>query len=85
MKKTVIALLAIVLSASAVARGSYYHLSGTGSNYSHRLSSGYMKSNGTYVHSYERTTRNSTQLDNYGTKGNYNPYSGKTGHRYATH
>jgi hypothetical protein len=40
---------------------------------------GYYKSNGTYVQPYVRTSPNSTKLDNYSTKGNYNPYTGQQG------
>ena len=40
---------------------------------------GYVKRDGTYVAPYYRSKPNSTTLDNYSTKGNYNPYSGKVG------
>ncbi len=40
---------------------------------------GYTKKNGTYVMPSYKTSPNRTKLDNYSTKGNYNPYSGKTG------
>ena len=40
---------------------------------------GYTRSNGTYVKGHYRSSPNSTQRDNYSTKGNYNPYSGKKG------
>ena len=40
---------------------------------------GYTKKNGTYVSPSYRSTPNRTKLDNYSTKGNHNPYSGKTG------
>ncbi|QGX93152.1 hypothetical protein EFZ10_10255 [Tatumella sp. TA1] len=85
MKKIAIAAISLILSTSAIAGGRYYHLSGTGSSYSHSRASGYMRSNGIHVNSYERTTRDSTQLNNYSTKGNYNPSTGKIGTRYATH
>lgn len=39
----------------------------------------YFKSNGTYVSSHYKTSSNKTKLDNYSTKGNYNPYTGKSG------
>lgn len=54
---------------------------GTGSNPSTHTSSGYTRSNGTYVAPYVATNPNSTQRDNYGTSGNYNPYTGAVGHR----
>jgi uncharacterized protein YpmB len=43
--------------------------------------SGYTKSNGTYVAPSYRTSPNATKIDNYSTKGNYNPYTGKVGTR----
>jgi hypothetical protein len=35
--------------------------------------------NGTYVEGHQRTTPNGTKTDNYSTKGNINPYTGKSG------
>jgi hypothetical protein len=43
---------------------------------------GYVRSNGTYVAPSHATNPNSTRSDNYGTKGNVNPYTGKSGSRY---
>ncbi len=40
---------------------------------------GYFKKDGTYVAPYQRTTPNSSKLDNWSTKGNTNPYTGKEG------
>jgi hypothetical protein len=40
---------------------------------------GYTKKNGTHVQSYERKAPNGTQKDNFSTKGNVNPYTGKKG------
>lgn len=40
---------------------------------------GYTKKDGTYVAPHERTAPNSTNLDNYSTRGNTNPYTGKEG------
>lgn len=49
-------------------------------NYSHRGSvRGYLRNNGTYVMPYHRTAPNHTKQDNYSTKGNTNPYTGKKG------
>jgi hypothetical protein len=39
----------------------------------------YDKKNGTHVESYHRSKANSTEKDNYSTKGNTNPYTGKKG------
>jgi len=41
--------------------------------------SGYTKKNGTYVAPSYRSSPNKNKLDNYSSKGNYNPYSGKVG------
>jgi hypothetical protein len=40
---------------------------------------GYYRSNGTYVQPHYRSSPNSTALDNFSTKGNINPYTGKEG------
>ena len=44
-----------------------------------KVSSYYKPSTHTYVQSYYKTSPNHTKLDNYSTKGNYNPYTGKVG------
>ncbi|GAA4406773.1 hypothetical protein GCM10023187_26640 [Nibrella viscosa] len=41
--------------------------------------SGYYRKDGTYVQPYFRTAPNSTNRDNFSTKGNTNPYTGKPG------
>jgi hypothetical protein len=40
-----------------------------------------MTNQGTYVQPHQQTNPNSTQYDNYGTRGNVNPYTGQTGTR----
>lgn len=40
---------------------------------------GYTKKDGTYVAPHYRSNPNSTKLDNWSTKGNINPYTGKAG------
>ena len=40
----------------------------------------YKPSTGHYVSSYHRTSANYTKMDNWSTKGNYNPYTGKKGY-----
>ena len=40
---------------------------------------GYTKQNGTYVQPYIKSSPNKSKLDNYSTKGNINPYTGKKG------
>lgn len=44
---------------------------------------GYIKRNGTYVAPSYATNPNRTKLDNWSTKGNLNPYTGKTGSKPA--
>ena len=39
----------------------------------------YVRKNGTYVNSANKTSPNKTKIDNYSTKGNVNPYTGKEG------
>ena len=40
---------------------------------------GYTRQDGTYVEPYHRSSPNSYTFDNYGSKGNTNPYSGERG------
>lgn len=40
---------------------------------------GHFRSDGTYVQPYHRSNPNNSMLDNYSTKGNYNPYTGEKG------
>lgn len=40
---------------------------------------GYYRKDGTYVQPYTRSSPNNTVRDNYGYKGNTNPYTGETG------
>jgi len=42
---------------------------------------GYIKKDGTYVAPHQRSAPNGTQRDNWGSKGNVNPYTGKEGTR----
>ena len=42
---------------------------------------GYTTKRGTYVESHQRTTPNRSKMDNWSTKGNVNPYTGKKGTR----
>jgi hypothetical protein len=56
-------------------------LYGTGSNSNSHYVSPYVNSRGTYVPGHHATNPNSTQFDNYGTRGNVNPYTGMYGTR----
>jgi uncharacterized protein YdeI (BOF family) len=80
MKKIIIAVGFAVISTSASAQNYGF---GTGSNPSSHAVQGYTRSNGTYVQPYHATNPDSTQRNNYGTSGNYNPYNGSSGHRGA--
>jgi len=79
MKQLLIA-AALTLAATA-AQAQYLGTYGTGSNPNTHSSSGYTTSRGTYVQPYVATNPNSTQMDNYSTRGNVNPYTGSVGTR----
>jgi hypothetical protein len=59
--------------------------SGTGSSPSSHEVRGYTTKRGTYVAPHRQTDPDHTQRNNYSTKGNVNPSTGKTGTRSATH
>lgn len=46
---------------------------------------GHTRSDGTYVAPHYRSEPNSTQYDNYSSKGNYNPYTGERGSQDNTY
>jgi hypothetical protein len=46
---------------------------------------GYTKKDGTYVVPHHRSDANRTQRDNYSSKPNVNPYTGKQGTKEPTH
>lgn len=54
---------------------------GTGSNHKSTSVKGHTRRDGAYVAGHSRTTPNGRTSDNYSTKGNYNPRTGKTGTR----
>jgi hypothetical protein len=56
-------------------------LYGTGSNHNSHYVQPYTRQDGTYVQGHQQTNPNNTQLDNYGTRGNVNPYTGEIGTR----
>lgn len=77
-KQLLIVLLAVVFtSSSAIAKkvGS----SGSGS---HSVN-GHVKKNGTYVQPHRATNPNNTKRDNWSSKPNTNPYTGKPGTKDA--
>jgi hypothetical protein len=76
--------LALVLAGASGASAQYqqpYGGYGTGSNQSNHYVQGYIRNNGTYVAPHYQTNPNGTQFDNYGTRGNLNPYTGQYGTR----
>lgn len=77
--KQIILAGALVLAATA-AQAQY----GTGSNPNSHPVQGYTTNSGTYVPPHQQTNPNSTQTDNYGTRGNVNPYTGAVGTRTPT-
>lgn len=52
-----------------------------GSYGSDETTSGYTRSNGTYVESYHHTAPDSNPYNNYSSQGNVNPYTGAVGHK----
>ena len=47
--------------------------------FAQKRTKGYTKKNGTYVAPHHKTKSNKSKHDNYSTKGNTNPYTGKKG------
>lgn len=98
MRLIIISLFMVFFTAGVFAKGGGYHSSlgsgykasktygyGTGSSLSHDKVSGYTTTKGKYVAPYTRTSKDSTQYNNFETKGNYNPYTHKYGKKTATH
>ena len=54
---------------------------GTGTNPQSHYVTPHTTQNGQFVPGHMQTNPNHTQLDNYNTRGNVNPYTGSTGHR----
>lgn len=87
--KLMITIAAAVLfcAGAAQAKGYHYHAPRVRAYHYHAPKlygspthvNGYLKRNGTYVAPYMRTAPNATRLDNWSTKGNVNPYTGKAG------
>ena len=79
MKKIIVLLLSISLAAPAFAKKSSSE--GYKSHGSSKTTNvhGYTKKNGSYVAPHKRTNPNNTQRDNWTSKPNQNPYTGKDG------
>ncbi|MDR6536976.1 hypothetical protein [Variovorax soli] len=79
-KAIILGALSCLLATAAIAKGGHSGSSyGTGSSSSSHSVSGHVRSNGTYVAPSHATNPNGTKSDNYSTKGNINPYTGKEG------
>lgn len=79
-----IAILVGVLSLAAtgaMAQNTLFGGFGSGSNPSSHGVQGHVTGSGTYVQPHTATNPNSTQTDNYGTRGNVNPSTGVVGTR----
>ena len=94
--KFLVCLLAVGLIAApsvASAHGGHHASSHRSSSSSARISGsgresrsiehvqGYVTKRGTYVKGYDRTTKDNTKLNNWSTKGNVNPETGKPGEK----
>jgi hypothetical protein len=66
MKASLIVIACLVAASSTLAAGSH-------------SKRGHIRKDGTYVEPSRATNPNATKLDNYSTKGNVNPYTGKNG------
>jgi hypothetical protein len=84
-------LSALLATTGAFAKGGGSHShsasrssSGTGSKASSTRVRSYTTKKGTHVNPYHRTTPDKTKGNNYSTKGNINPYTGKKGTKRAT-
>ena len=80
MKKLILA-GALALAATAAQA----QLTGTGSNPNSHPVQGHTTTGGTYVAPHQQTNPNSTQTDNYGTRGNVNPSTGTGGTKTPNH
>ncbi|SHG53845.1 hypothetical protein [Bradyrhizobium erythrophlei] len=73
--------LMLVGALALIATAAQAQYLGTGSNPNSHPVQGYTTNSGTYVPPHQQTNPNSTQTDNYGTRGNVNPYTGAVGTR----
>ena len=80
MQKTMFVLAALcVASFGAAAKGGGHSGSSYSGSHSGHSVSGYVRSNGAYVAPSHATNPNGTKADNWSTKGNVNPYTGRPG------
>lgn len=74
MKKVILSLFAILIS------GILYFSAIPVADAATRVN-GYYRKSGTYVQPYYRSDANNYKFDNWSSKGNYNPYTGKKGYK----
>lgn len=84
MRIVKILVLCLLFTFSLFAKGGHSSYSSSYGSHSSKSSSdvyvhGYTKKDGTYVSPYMKTSPNDTKTDNFSTKGNINPYTGKEG------
>ena len=84
MRTFAIAVVLMLGVADVDARG-HRGSSGTGSSPKSHSVRGYTTKRGTYVAPHRQTNPDHTQRNNYSSKGNVNPTTGKVGTRHATH
>jgi hypothetical protein len=77
MKKIAFAIVAFAAMSVTASAQDY----GYGSNPNGHQVQGYERSNGTYVQPHYQSNPNGSTHDNYGTRGNVNPYTGQAGTR----
>ena len=78
IKMTILFAVACQLSFGVLAKGGS-HTSGSSSSSGSHSIKGYTKKDGTYVAPSHATNPNGSKADNYSSKGNVNPYTGKEG------
>ncbi len=79
--KKILALLVAVSATLFSVNAQYNYGAYSGSSTSTTHVNGYYKANGTYVQGHNRSSKNSTNHDNWSTSGNTNPYNGNRGTR----
>ena len=80
MKTAIIIIFALAIATPALAKGSRTS-TGTGAKMSSHSVRGHVTKRGTYVAPHRQSTRDSSKTNNWSTKGNTNPYTGKPGSR----
>jgi hypothetical protein len=78
----IIALVLLVsfgFSFSGLARSSRLGLSRSHSSRSYKSVNGYFKRNGSYIAPHRRSNKDGRKFNNWSTKGNINPFTGKRG------